>query len=225
MAPPLNVAFDSASDTSSDLSENETKETEDQVPLEQFATDDQFAATLELLQLPPAERSRENVRIRKGRGQRKHNNIQLSTWFGPHAAAHIFNDRWEGEAPAEDIRIAQVKCIFELVRDNKFFAELDAEMSLELCRHMTYTTMKADRVLFYKGDPGKFPSPKKEHFLSFERLNQLELKQAPSNAHEHIYSDIQGRLLHMLSRQLVPDSGWKCWGVYRRAEGPSRGGG
>lgn len=51
----------------------------------------------------------------------------------------------------------QVECIFDLVRDNKFFAELDAEMSLELCRHMTYTTLKRDRVVFYKGDPGEPP--------------------------------------------------------------------
>lgn len=50
----------------------------------------------------------------------------------------------------------QVECIFSLVKDNKFFAELDAEMSLELCRHMTYTTKKKDRVVFYKGDPGDF---------------------------------------------------------------------
>ncbi|CDJ68164.1 cyclic nucleotide-binding domain containing protein, putative [Eimeria necatrix] len=98
---------DASSDTGSDLSEEEeTKESEDQVPLEQFATDEKFATTLELLQLPPAERSRENV-----------------------------------------------ECIFSLVKDNKFFAELDAEMSLELCRHMTYTTKKKDRVVFYKGDP------------------------------------------------------------------------
>lgn len=48
----------------------------------------------------------------------------------------------------------QVECIFDLVRDNKFFADLDGEMSLELCRHMTYTTLKQDRVVFYKGDPG-----------------------------------------------------------------------
>ncbi|CDJ50809.1 cyclic nucleotide-binding domain containing protein, putative [Eimeria brunetti] len=108
MPPPANQELsDSSSDLISDLSdEDETKEDEDRVPLEQFATNEQFAATLELLQLPPAERSRENV-----------------------------------------------ECIFDLVRDNKFFAELDAEMSLELCRHMTYTTLKQDRVVFYKGDP------------------------------------------------------------------------
>lgn len=49
------------SDISSDFSEDEAKETEDQVPLEQFAKTEHFAATLELLQLPPAERSREDV--------------------------------------------------------------------------------------------------------------------------------------------------------------------
>ncbi|XP_026190237.1 uncharacterized protein LOC34620722 [Cyclospora cayetanensis] len=86
--------------------EDESNNTQEQVPLEQFAPDEQFSVTLELLQLPPEERSRENV-----------------------------------------------ECIFQLVKDNKFFSELEAEMSLELCRHMTYTTMKADRVLFYKGDP------------------------------------------------------------------------
>ncbi|CDI84635.1 cyclic nucleotide-binding domain containing protein, putative [Eimeria praecox] len=108
MPPPANPEVsECSSDFSSDLSdEDETKEDEDRVPLDQFATNEKFAATLELLQLPPAERSRENV-----------------------------------------------ECIFDLVRDNKFFAELDAEMSLELCRHMTYTTLKKDRVVFYKGDP------------------------------------------------------------------------
>ncbi|KAL8274609.1 hypothetical protein Esti_001512 [Eimeria stiedai] len=109
MASVRHTSFnDSSSDASSDIFDLESKENEDRVPLEHFATDDQFSRARELLQLPPGERSREHV-----------------------------------------------ECIFELVRDNKFFAELDAEMSLELCRHMTYTTMKADRVLFYKGDPGK----------------------------------------------------------------------
>ncbi|KAL8440527.1 hypothetical protein Efla_003198 [Eimeria flavescens] len=103
-----NSVADLSSEATSDTSDAENKEAEDQVPLEKFAADEQFSQTLQLLQLPPAERSREHV-----------------------------------------------ECIFELVRDNKFFAELDAEVSLELCRHMTYTTMKADRVLFYKGDPGK----------------------------------------------------------------------
>lgn len=49
------------SSVSSELSEDESKETEDQVSLEQFAKTEHFAATLELLQLPPPERSREDV--------------------------------------------------------------------------------------------------------------------------------------------------------------------
>lgn len=64
MPPPANPEIsDCSSDLSSELSdEDETKEDEDRVPLEQFATNEQFATTLELLQLPPAERSRENVK-------------------------------------------------------------------------------------------------------------------------------------------------------------------
>lgn len=64
MPPPANPEVsDCSSDLSSELSdEDETKEDGDRVPLEQFATNEKFAATLELLQLPPAERSRENVK-------------------------------------------------------------------------------------------------------------------------------------------------------------------
>lgn len=53
---------DEPSDTSSYCSDDENKDNEDQVPLEEFATDEYFAVTLKLLQLPPAERSREHVR-------------------------------------------------------------------------------------------------------------------------------------------------------------------
>ncbi|OEH75654.1 cyclic nucleotide-binding domain-containing protein [Cyclospora cayetanensis] len=70
--------------------EDESNNTQEQVPLEQFAPDEQFSVTLELLQLPPEERSRENVGYKL------------------------------------------VECIFQLVKDNKFFSELEAEMSLEL---------------------------------------------------------------------------------------------
>ncbi|CBZ52293.1 cyclic nucleotide-binding domain containing protein [Neospora caninum Liverpool] len=46
----------------------------------------------------------------------------------------------------------QVRRIQELGKGNKFFKELDADICFEMCRHMTYLEVEANRVLFHKGD-------------------------------------------------------------------------
>ncbi|PFH35529.1 cyclic nucleotide-binding domain-containing protein [Besnoitia besnoiti] len=47
---------------------------------------------------------------------------------------------------------ADVRRIQELAKGNKFFEELDADVSFELCRQMTYLEVEANRVIFHKGD-------------------------------------------------------------------------
>nr|CEL66261.1 TPA: cyclic nucleotide-binding domain containing protein, putative [Neospora caninum Liverpool] len=54
--------------------------------------------------------------------------------------------------PPSERTTSDVRRIQELGKGNKFFKELDADICFEMCRHMTYLEVEANRVLFHKGD-------------------------------------------------------------------------